>query len=125
MMDCLFCKIGKGEIPSDTVFEDEEVKVFCDIHPKAPVHLLVIPKEHIESIAHLAGGHDELIAKIIFTAKRIAADQSLTGYKLVFNVGRDGGQAVDHLHLHVLGGWPKDEMWQEGGKEHLKFYNKD
>lgn len=108
-MDCLFCKIGNGEIPSDTVFEDDAVRVFRDIHPKAPVHLLVIPREHVESIAHLSDGHADLIAKVIFTAKRIAAEQGLTGYKLVFNVGRDGGQVIDHLHLHILGGWKKNE----------------
>lgn len=109
MINCIFCKIGKGEIPSDTVFEDENVRVFRDIHPKAPVHLLVIPKEHVESIAHLHDSHGDLIANVIFTAKRIAAEQGLTGYKLVFNVGRDGGQVVDHLHLHILGGWGKNE----------------
>lgn len=104
-MDCIFCKIGKGEIPSDTVFEDDTVRVFKDIHPKAPVHLLVIPKEHVESIAHLVDDHRDLVQRIIFAAKHVAAGQGLTGYKLVFNVGRDGGQVVDHLHLHVLGGW--------------------
>lgn len=104
-MDCIFCKISSGELPSDEIYADSEVKVFRDIHPKAPLHLLVIPRTHIQSIAHLAANHAEIIAKLIYTAKQIAADQGLAGYKLVFNVGREGGQVVDHLHLHILGGW--------------------
>ena len=104
-MDCLFCKIGAGEIPSDTVFEDAEVKIFKDIHPKAPVHLLVIPKQHIESIAHLEADHHDIAAKLIFVAKDVAAKLGLKGYKLIFNVGREGGQDIDHLHLHLRGGW--------------------
>ncbi len=104
-MDCLFCKIAKNEISSDVVFEDVDLKVFNDIHPKAPVHMLVIPKIHIQSIAHLEANHSDIIAKLIYAAKRVAASQGLKGYKLVFNVGREGGQIVDHLHLHLLGGW--------------------
>jgi histidine triad (HIT) family protein len=108
-MECIFCKIAKGEIPSDTVYEDGQVKVFKDIHPKAPVHLLVIPKTHIESIAHLEENHSDIIAKLIYTAKQVAGEAGLKGYKLVFNVGREGGQVVDHLHLHIMGGWNKVE----------------
>lgn len=104
-MDCIFCKIGKGEISSDVVYEDADVKVFKDIHPKAPVHLLIVPKEHIESIAHLEANHSDIVAKIIYRAKDAAKKVGLKGYKLVFNVGREGGQLVDHLHLHLLGGW--------------------
>ncbi len=104
-MDCLFCKIAKNEISSDVVFEDGEVKAFKDIHPKAPVHLLVIPKNHIESIAHLEENHSDVIVKLIYTAKQVASQNGLKGYKLVFNVGREGGQEVDHLHLHIMGGW--------------------
>lgn len=104
-MDCLFCKIVSGDITSETVYEDGEVRVFRDIHPKAPVHLLVVPKIHIQSIAHLELNHNDIIAKLIYTAKKIAEDQNLKGYKLVFNVGREGGQMIDHLHLHLLGGW--------------------
>ncbi len=107
-MDCIFCKIARGEAPSDTVYEDAEVRVFKNIQPKAPVHLLVIPKIHIESIAHLAADHNDIIAKLIFTAKAVAYEAGLAGYKLAFNVGREGGQVIDHLHLHLLGGW-KDE----------------
>ena len=104
MSDCIFCKISNKEIHADIVHEDENVLVFKDIHPKAPVHLLVVPKEHIASIAHLEHGHEDLIATLIFTAKRIALEQGLPGYKLLFNVGAEGGQVIDHLHLHILGG---------------------
>jgi len=107
MDDCIFCKIGSGEIPSDTLSEDAQARVFRDIHPKAPVHLLVIPKVHIQSIAHLEVDHSDIIAKLIYTAKRAAESQGLKGYKIVFNVGKEGGQVIDHLHLHVLGGWEK------------------
>ena len=105
MNDCLFCKIAKGEIPSDVVFEDDDVKIFKDIHPKAPIHYLIIPKAHIQSIAHLEADHNDIIAKLIYAAKREAEKAGLKGYKLSFNVGKEGGQEVDHLHLHVLGGW--------------------
>lgn len=108
-MDCLFCQIAQNKIPSDIVFEDKHVKAFKDIHPKAPVHLLVIPKIHIQSIAHLADDHSDIIARVIYAAKHVAHTMGLSGYKLVFNVGREGGQVVDHLHLHVLGGWGKGQ----------------
>ena len=81
-----------------------------DIHPKAPVHLLVLPKEHIQSIAHLESNHAEIISRIIYRAKATATSKGLRGYRLIFNVGREGGQVIDHLHLHLLGGrslgWP-------------------
>jgi|SRR3989338_6504148 len=104
-MDCIFCKIAKGKVSSQAVFEDEDIKVFPDIHPKSPVHFLVIPKEHIESIAHLEARHEKIAGKLIFVGKEVARSHGLKGYKLVFNVGREGGQEVDHLHLHVMGGW--------------------
>ena len=107
MTDCLFCKIGTWEIPSDTVYEDSHVRIFKDIHPKAPVHLLAIPKTHIESIAHLGHDHGAIVAALLYGAKETAERMGLTGYKLVFNVGREGGQMIDHLHLHILGGWQK------------------
>ncbi|MBI2122117.1 MAG: histidine triad nucleotide-binding protein [Candidatus Sungbacteria bacterium] len=109
MPNCLFCKIASGEIPSETFYEDKDVRVFKDINPKAPVHLLVVPKVHIQSIAHLETNHSDVITKIIYIAKRTAADRGLTGYKLVFNVGKEGGQVIDHLHLHLLGGWGSKE----------------
>ncbi len=108
-MDCLFCNIASGAIPSETVFEDESVRVIKDIHPKAPVHLLVLPKVHVESIAHLGDDHADMIARLIYAAKRVAREQGLRGYKLVFNVGREAGQVIDHLHLHILGGWVGSE----------------
>ncbi|KKS37973.1 MAG: histidine triad nucleotide-binding protein [Candidatus Sungbacteria bacterium RIFCSPLOWO2_12_FULL_41_11] len=108
-VDCIFCKIIKKEIPSDIVYEDSDVVVFKDIHPKAPIHHLVVPKAHIQSIAHLEANHNEIISKLIYVAKRVAQDEDLAGYKLVFNVGREGGQVVDHLHLHLLGGWGKEK----------------
>ncbi len=104
-MDCIFCRIIKKEIPSDILYEDDAVIVFKDAHPSAPVHYLVVPKDHIQSIAHLEGNHKEVLASIIYTAKNMAEKLGLSGYKLVFNVGREGGQVIDHLHLHLLGGW--------------------
>lgn len=109
-MDCLFCKIGAGEIESSIVYEDNDIKVFKDISPKAPVHLLLIPKLHIQSIAHLEDKHIGIITKLIYTAKRIASEHGLTGYQLIFNVGKEGGQVVGHLHLHLLGGWQKEDQ---------------
>jgi len=105
MADCLFCKIAKKEIPSDIIFEDKDIVAFSDIKPSAPVHYLIVPKEHIQSIAHLEGNHKEVLASIIYTAKNLAEKAGLKGYKIVFNVGKDGGQVIDHLHLHLLGGW--------------------
>lgn len=106
-LSCVFCRISSGEIKSEKVYEDNIIMVFKDIHPQAPVHLLVVPKEHIESIAHLQDNHNDIISKLIYTAKDTADQLKLKGYKLVFNVGREGGQVIDHLHLHLLGGWPK------------------
>ncbi len=106
-MDCVFCKIAKKEIPSEVIYEDERVMVFKDIHPSAPVHYLVIPKVHIQSIAHLEANHSQIISEVIYAAKQVASKLEMKGYKLVFNVGREGGQVVDHLHLHLLGGWSK------------------
>ena len=113
MVDCVFCKVSKKEIPGVILYEDEKVIAFKDIQPSAPVHILVVPKEHIQSIAHLEGNHRDILAALIYTAKDLAAQAGLKGYKLVFNVGREGGQVVDHLHLHLLGGWGK------GGGDHL------
>src|SRR3989344_2300407 len=106
-MDCVFCKISKKEISSDIVFEDENLMVFKDIKPSAPFHFLIIPKEHIQSIAHLEGNHKDVLTGMIYAAKDTAKKAGLKGYKLVFNVGKEGGQVIDHLHLHLLGGWTK------------------
>ena len=116
MNECLFCGIAGRTVPSEVVYEGDEVVAFKDIRPKAPVHLLIVPKMHIESIAHLEENHTGIIAKLIYTAKNIAASQGLQGYRLVFNVGRDGGQVVDHLHLHLLGGWTGEEETEFSSK---------
>lgn len=104
--NCIFCKIATHEQSADFLYEDSELFVIKDIFPKAPVHLLVIPKEHIPSIDELADGHQMLVGKMIRRAQLIAQEQGISsaGYKLIFNVGKDGGQVVPHIHLHVLGG---------------------
>jgi histidine triad (HIT) family protein len=110
-MDCLFCKIVNGDVSAQKVYEDECCIAFADIHPQAPVHLLLIPKKHIESLAHAAAEDKELLGHLLASATKLAAQQYLAkGYRVVMNVGKDGGQTVDHLHLHLLGGramhWP-------------------
>lgn len=102
MTDCIFCKIISGEIPSEKVFEDNKLVAFNDVNPKARVHILIIPKEHIESVKHIENIHKELIGEMFLAAQKIAKDKKLEGYKLVINVGREGGQVVDHLHVHLL-----------------------
>lgn len=106
-MDCIFCKRAHGDPDAEiteVVFEDENIKAFYDLYPKAPVHIVIIPKSHIESIAHLETNHSDVISRLIYGAKDIAKKHGLKGYKLMFNVGKEGGQVVDHLHLHLLGG---------------------
>ena len=110
-MDCLFCKIAGGDIPADKVYEDEEILVFRDIAPQAPVHLLAIPKAHIQSAAQIDQGNAGIIAHLFATLAKIAAQQKLEdGFRIVANCGRDGGQTVGHLHFHLLAGralgWP-------------------
>ncbi len=103
-MDCIFCKIVNGEIPSQKVYEDESVLAFKDINPCAPVHILVIPKKHIESAVALTDADGALIAHIFKVIRLIAEEQNLeNGFRLVSNVGNDGGQTVKHLHFHILG----------------------
>ena len=103
--DCLFCRIARGEVPSRKVHEDDHVLVFHDIHPAAPVHLLMIPKTHVDSL--LSGGpeHQALFGKLLMLAPRVARENGCTnGFRVVINNGPDGGQEVPHLHLHILGG---------------------
>ena len=109
-MDCLFCKIVNKEAEATIVYEDERFVAFLDKYPKAPLHLLIVPKKHIPSIDHLELQDKELIGELFLIAQKIARAKGVakTGYKLVFNVGRGGGQVIDHLHLHLLAGW-KDE----------------
>lgn len=102
MEDCIFCKIINGEIPASKVFENERLVAFNDINPKARVHILIVPKKHIESVKHLEEIDKELVGEMFLAAQKIAKDNNLEGYKLVVNVGREGGQLVDHLHLHLL-----------------------
>jgi len=103
---CIFCKIAKKELPSDIVYEDERIIAFRDIKPVVPVHILIVPKTHIPSVNHLERKDGELLGELFLAAQKIAKEQGVTesGYRLVFNVGRDAGQTVDHLHLHLLGG---------------------
>lgn len=104
-MDCIFCKIVAGEIPTSKVYEDEHVLAFKDIHPQAPVHVLVIPKTHIESVDKLDDATAELAAKALAAIPKAAHEMGLTeGYRVITNVGRHGCQSVFHLHFHVLGG---------------------
>lgn len=105
MDNCIFCKIAKKDIPVEIVYENKDVVVFADIKRAAPKHYLIVSKRHIKSINHIKTKDSELITEIIFTAQKIAKKLKLKGYKLVFNVGREGGQTIDHLHLHLLGGW--------------------
>ncbi len=106
-MDCLFCKIAQETVPASIIYKDDEFVVFKDINPKAPIHILIIPRKHIVSINHLEAEDESLIGKMFLTAKKIAKKLEIDekGYKLVFNVGRGGGQIIDHLHLHLLAGW--------------------
>lgn len=105
MSDCLFCKILAGEIPSDKIYEDDLVYVFRDIYPKADVHLLMIPRVHIESLNELDESHDEVMAHMMRLLPKIAKDQGLdTGYRTIINTGPGGGQEIYHLHLHLMGG---------------------
>lgn len=102
MDDCLFCNIASHKTESRIAYENENFVAFHDIHPKAPLHLLIIPKKHIESIDHVEMGDKELMGEMIITAQEIAKEQHLKGYKLAINVGREGGQVIDHLHLHLM-----------------------
>ena len=110
-MSCLFCKIIDGSIPSKAVYEDELCYAFADIHPQAPVHVLVAPREHIASLDDIAKADGKLLGHLLWAAAEIAREKALAkGYRLVVNTGEDGGQTVDHLHVHLLGGrsltWP-------------------
>lgn len=105
MTDCLFCKIIAGDIPSSNVYEDDQIFVFKDINPKAAVHLLVIPKIHIDSLDELSDQHQSLITHIMFKLPELARSQGLDdGFRTIINTGPGGGQEVGHLHIHLLGG---------------------
>ncbi len=102
--DCIFCKIVAGEIPATKVYEDDAVIAFNDIHPIAPVHFMIVPKEHIESLASAEEKHQALLGKILLLAPKLAKQQGLKGFRTMINTGREGGQEVFHLHVHVFGG---------------------
>jgi histidine triad (HIT) family protein len=102
MEDCIFCKIANKKLPAEFVFESENIVAFPDINPKAKVHILIVPKKHIESVKTLQEIDKNLIGEMFLAVQKIAKDQNLEGYKLIINVGKDGGQLVDHLHLHLV-----------------------
>ncbi len=105
-MDCIFCKIANHQQKADIVYEDKNIIVFKDINPQTQVHFLITSKKHIESINHLEEDDKNLISEMIFLSKKLAQEQGIDakGYRLVFHVGRGGGQIIDHLHLHLMGG---------------------
>jgi histidine triad (HIT) family protein len=113
-MNCLFCKIAQSAIPAAVVFEDDEIMAFPDLHPQAPKHLLVIPKQHISTLNDTSEEHQALLGKMILGATKIAQTEGMSesGYRLVLNVNPDGGQTVYHIHLHLLGGRPM--TWPPG-----------
>lgn len=112
MSDCLFCRIVAGEVPSTKVYEDPEVYAFRDIDPKAPTHVLLIPKEHSDSLNDLAKSDEPMLGHMLRLVPKLANQEGIaeSGYRMVINTGGDGGQSVEHLHIHLLGGralaWP-------------------
>jgi histidine triad (HIT) family protein len=112
MSDCLFCKIIKGDIPSTSVYRDEQTYAFRDINPAAPTHILIVPNHHIDSINLMINDDEPLIGHLFTVAKQIAAQEGLAenGYRLVINTNADAGQTVFHIHLHLLGGKPLGRM---------------
>lgn len=111
MEECLFCKIIKGEIPCKKVYEDEEILAFHDINPAAPIHILVIPKKHITSLAHLKEEDEKIVGRIYTVINQIAEKNQFKedGYRVIVNCGKNGGQEVMHLHFHILAGKPLGE----------------
>ena len=107
MTECLFCRVATGEIPAEVVFSNDHFVAFRDISPQAPVHVLVIPREHHRDIGALTADAPQLAGPLMATAAQVAADEGLeSGFRVVFNTGSDGGQTVGHVHAHVLGGRP-------------------
>ncbi len=108
-IDCIFCRIIKGESPANFVYKDEDMVVFHNIKPSAPIHVLMVPIEHIESVNSLEESHGRVISKMIIKAKEVAQSLGIrdSGYKLILNVGKGGGQVIFHLHMHLIGGWEK------------------
>ena len=112
MSNCLFCRIASGEIPASLVYEDDELVVFNDINPQAPLHVLIIPRRHVATLNDIGAGDEGLIGRMVRTAARIAAEKGYAarGYRTVFNCNSEAGQTVFHIHLHLLAGrglgWP-------------------
>ncbi len=105
MTDCLFCKIVRGEIPSRKVYEDDDMFAFHDIHPQAPVHFMIVPKEHVDSLSSVGPQHERVLGRMLAIAGRLAREQgSPDGFRTIVNTGRIGHQDVYHLHIHILGG---------------------
>lgn len=110
MADCIFCKIIAGEIPSDRIYEDEKVIAFRDIHPQAPVHFLVVPKEHIKSAAEITAENSGIVAHCFEVIAKLAVQEKLSdGFRVINNCGEAAGQTVPHIHFHVLAGKPLGE----------------
>jgi histidine triad (HIT) family protein len=107
-MDCLFCKIAAGQIPAKKVYEDDRLVAFRDINPQAPVHVLIIPRKHVASLNAITAEDESLMGALTLAAQKIARDEGVAdgGWRAVLNTGKDGGQTVFHVHLHVLGGRP-------------------
>lgn len=114
MSDCLFCKIRDGEIPSDTVYENDEIIAFRDVNPQAPTHVLIVPKKHISTVNDLEDDDAELMGKMMLAAQDIASFEGVgtDGYRLVMNCNADAGQTVFHIHMHLLGG--RNLVWPPG-----------
>lgn len=106
--NCLFCRIARGEIPAQLIYEDDHALAFRDINPQAPSHLLIIPREHLSSLSAAGAEHETILGHLLYAAARVAAQENLneSGYRTVINTGSGAGQSVFHLHLHVLGGRP-------------------
>lgn len=106
MPSCIFCKIANKEIPTEIVYENEEIIAFEDVEPKAPVHILIIPKKHIPSVNQLKPEDKKIVGELVLIAPKIAKEKGIseTGYRLIINMGKDAGQTIEHLHLHLLGG---------------------
>ena len=113
-MSCLFCRIAAGELPAKLIHQDDELVAFHDIHPRAPVHVLVVPRRHIATLNDLAPGDDRLVGAMTRRAAEIARDLGIAdrGYRTVFNCNRDAGQTIFHIHLHLLGGWAGGDTFE-------------
>jgi histidine triad (HIT) family protein len=106
--DCIFCQIARGQTDTEMLYQNDTLVVFKDINPHAPVHLLLVPKKHIRSVNDITEADQEILAELILVAKEMAMEQGVarSGYKLLYNVEKGGGQLIFHLHMHLIGGWP-------------------